>query len=113
MINNASNEELLALYDKLNNKFDLLVEIEKDTNCEVKIIKKDVKDIKESITTLVEDFRNFKSETRDVEEKIVLMVSKLDRIDKSVEQEELDPYTDLHIQTFVVQNMKTGMIMMI
>lgn len=95
MINNASNEELLALYNKLNNKFDLLVEIEKDTNCEVKIIKKDVKDIKESITTLVEDFRNFKSETRDVEEKIVLMVSKLDKIDKSVEQEELDPYTDL------------------
>ena len=92
MTNISSKEDLLALiYEKLN----FLVELDTDTNYEVKIIKKDVKDIKETITTLVEDFKDFKNETRDIEEKIILMTKQLVRVEDSVEKEKLDDYTDL------------------
>lgn len=92
MINTTSTEELSALIiDKLN----CLLEISKDTNYEVKIIKKDVKDIKETVTVLIEDFRNFKNETRDIEEKIILMTKQLGKVEDSVEKEQLDDYTDL------------------
>ena len=92
MINTTSSEELSAL---IINKLNCLLEISKDTNYEVKIIKKDVMDIKETVTVLAEDFRDFKNETRDIEEKIILMTKQLMKVENSVDKEQLEDYTDL------------------
>ena len=82
-------------FNSMNDKLKFLIDISEDTNCEVKILRKDVKDIKETVTVLVEDFRNFKNETRDIEEKIILMTKKLCKVEDSVEKEQLDDYTDV------------------
>ena len=103
MVNNStSNEEIKELLLQLLQQNKLIIKDTSETNIrsveifnDVREIKTDVKDLKESVGLLLEDFKNFKNESRDVEEKIVLMVSKLGKVEQSVDREELETYTDL------------------
>ena len=70
----VGHEVLLSGQKEINSKLDTIIEI---------------------IASLRKDFEDFKSEQRDLEEKIKLMIIKLNNIEKSIPDEEIADYREL------------------
>lgn len=95
-------EKLGEMFDAFDENKDLLkglIDICKETNLNSKAIRHDTNEINmkldnilEKIMELVNSFSDFKNEVRDVDQKLILMSSKLDVIEVDLDRDEFEEY---------------------
>jgi len=95
-------EKLGEIFDAFDENKDLLqglIDICKETNLNSKAIRDDTNKINtkldkilEKIMELVNSFSDFKNEVRDIDQKLILMSSKLDEIEVDIDRDEFEEY---------------------
>ncbi len=98
----SSEQKLLAFLDKYSSVFEIMgadiseiKEVTNETKHQTERIENKVDSLTDALKTFISSFDAFKKETRDVEEKLLLIASKLTEVENNIVSNDYELYTEI------------------